>query len=88
MFWQTASGEGTSSSPALVFGPRVEVRLEVAEPFFVSLEGEALGAAMQIGHQPGVVFLPGGTSRRGSGSDAGRSAVWLAGVGGCPRRNR
>lgn len=60
VFWQTASGTDAGSTFALVGGPRLGLRIDVAGPFFLCVEGEAMGGVMQIDHEARGVFLPGG----------------------------
>ncbi|MGC4117345.1 MAG: caspase family protein [Myxococcales bacterium] len=60
VYWQTASGTDVGSSIAFVGGPRLGLRIDVAGPFFICLEGEALGGVMQVDEEARGVFLPGG----------------------------
>jgi len=60
IYWQTVSGTDAGASLALVGGPRLGVRVDVAGPVFLCVEGEALGAVMQIDRETRAVFLPGG----------------------------
>ncbi|HEY3448820.1 MAG TPA: caspase family protein [Myxococcales bacterium] len=61
VFWQTASGTDAGYSFALVGGPRLGIRVDLAGPVFAGLEGEALGGVVAVDHGTRVVFLPGGT---------------------------